>query len=118
MKRMLETQQASEEQASTRTTRNRVTADVLSYLLERRTLPPTAEDPKDLAGQYGMDAEVLEEVAKHINYPSVLEKSIFRTVGKEGEERVTMKVWFNTVPSCLFSLIIAQAEWIEPLVKY
>lgn len=92
MKRMLDSREASEKQASTRTTRNRVTADVLAYLLERRTMPAKDQSIKDIAEQYGMDAKTLEDVAKHVNYPTIAEGSVVRVVGKDGEEKVTMKV--------------------------
>ena len=52
MKRMLDNREASEKQASTRMTRNRVTADVLTYLLERRTMPAKDQSIKDIAEQH------------------------------------------------------------------
>ena len=100
MKRMLDTRQASEQQAASRMTRNRVTADVLAYLLERRTMPTTDQSIKDLAEQCGMDLATLEDVAKYVNYPTVAEGSVVRVVGKDGEERVTMKVSFAFAHSC------------------
>lgn len=114
MKRMLDSQQASEKQASARTTRNRVTADVLAYLLERRTMPSSEQSIKDLAEQYGMDATTLEDVAKHVNHPTVAEGSVVRVVGKDGEERVTMKVLLAYTFRLQNLTVNNQAEWVEP----
>ncbi|KAH9944592.1 hypothetical protein B0H21DRAFT_709640 [Amylocystis lapponica] len=79
---------------------NRLLAAALADLLEARKAVATRAGLEALAQQYAVDVARLEGVARFVNSPSVAEDSVVRTVGEDGEERVTM-----------------QAVWVEPGVQ-
>ncbi len=68
---ILSIRKAEAEQLEANTLVNRLSARSLSnYLDDRKTLNTHAERAK-LAKEYGISVELLEELAKHVNSPSV-----------------------------------------------
>jgi len=45
-----------------------------------------------LTQKYGIEVEKLESVARHVSSPSIQSGSIVKTVGQDGEEKVSVMV--------------------------
>lgn len=50
---------------------NRISAQSLSYLLDERKMAKSRSDLEKLASEYGIDVDVLEQLATFVNAPSV-----------------------------------------------
>jgi len=99
MKDMLRSRDISEQQAASSTsTRNRLRAGSLFDLLEERKFAKSREEVVSMAEKYDVDKNVLERVALTVNSPSVVEGSLRKVVGEDGEERETV-----------------QATWTDPI---
>lgn len=90
---MYQTRNIAEQQAaSARPVRNRLEAATLSTLLDDRKFVTSRSDLEQLAARYTVDVAVLERLARFVNSPSIGEGTVVRTVGDDGNERITMKV--------------------------
>ncbi|KAF5365615.1 hypothetical protein D9758_003188 [Tetrapyrgos nigripes] len=94
---MLESRMQSEREAfSLQSSPNRVQAPTLSYLLDKRKSTASKHDIEDLAQKYGLKVDKLDSVARYVTTPSIQGDSIVRTVGEDGEERISaMAVWIE-----------------------
>ncbi|THU99334.1 hypothetical protein K435DRAFT_499211 [Dendrothele bispora CBS 962.96] len=75
---------------------NRVQAPTLCFLLDKRKSTASKRDIQDLASKYGLKVEKLESVARYVSSPSIQSGSIVKTVGQDGEEKVSVTaVWIE-----------------------
>ncbi|KAF9519886.1 hypothetical protein BS47DRAFT_1287787 [Hydnum rufescens UP504] len=110
---MFESRKISEDQAlSFRPIPNRMTASLLSELLDARKSVRSREELEVLARQYSIEVAVLEGLARSINTPSIGEQFTSRSV-EDGEERVTSKVYLSLQFSqgTTDKLLTLQALW-------
>jgi len=91
---------AEQQATSAKPVRNRLGAVSLSSLLDDRKFVTSQSDLAQLAARYTVDISVLESLARFVNTPSIGEGTVVRTVGDDGQEKITM-----------------QAVWTEPTVK-
>ena len=108
MGNILRSQQLSEQQASSSTsTRNRIVAASMIDALEERKYAMSQQDLGSIAKKYDLDVDTLENVARTVMSPSILEGSRRTIVDeKNGEERVTMTVsciLLNVLPLSKFT---------------
>ncbi|KAF8610224.1 hypothetical protein BDV93DRAFT_601269 [Ceratobasidium sp. AG-I] len=98
---LIRAREASEQMAASPSTvpSNRVLALSLSDILDERKSASSSAEIAKIAGNYGMDVQTLERVARFVNTPSIAPQDVTRTVGKDGEEKMTML-----------------ASWSEPLL--
>jgi hypothetical protein len=93
MHKLFKSRAQSEYEASAPTpTRNRLLAANLSDLLDERKSAKTRGDLQRLSDRYVIDFTKLESLSRFVTSPSVQGSSTVRTVGKDGEERVTTAV--------------------------
>ncbi|KAF8559528.1 hypothetical protein OG21DRAFT_1480297 [Imleria badia] len=91
----------SEAEASgLQTTKDRLLASSLTELLEARKSITGSAELEALAKQYHIDVAKLEQISRVVNTPSIDESTVVRTMGKHGEESVTM-----------------MARWIDPVLS-
>ncbi|KAK7043637.1 hypothetical protein VNI00_008248 [Paramarasmius palmivorus] len=68
---------------------NEISASTLSFLLnQRKSSKP--EELESLVNKYGISLSKLESIARYVNSPSIQSSSAVRTVGQDGEEKVTV----------------------------
>lgn len=90
MRHILQTQEASEQQAASRVPpKNRILAGELFEILERRK---SVEEIRHIALQYNLDPDALDRLVRVVNTPSVMPGTRRKVVGENGEERDTMLV--------------------------
>ena len=90
---MYRTRDISEQQAaSARPVRNRMDAGTLSTLLDDRKFVTSRTELEQLAARYNLDVAVLERLTRFVNSPSIGEGTVVRTVGDDGQEKITMQV--------------------------
>lgn len=90
MRHILQTQEASEQQAASRVPpKNRILAGELFEILERRK---SVEEIRHIALQYNLDPDALDRLVRVVNTPSVIPGTRRKVVGENGEERDTMLV--------------------------
>ncbi|KIO25588.1 hypothetical protein M407DRAFT_244040 [Tulasnella calospora MUT 4182] len=76
-------------------TRNRLLVTELVDLLEERKTT-SREKMEALAAKYGLDTQVFQTIAKHVNSPSGGQTVISRSLTEEGEQlMLTKAVWVN-----------------------
>lgn len=93
MRHILQTQEASEQQATSRVPpKNRILAGELFEILERRKTARSVEEIHQIAMQYNLDPEALDRLTRVVNTPSVIPGTRRKAVGENGEERDTMLV--------------------------
>lgn len=93
MTHILQTQEASEQEAVSRIPpKNRVLAGELFEMLERRKKAKSVEEIRHIAIQYNLDPDALDRLARVVNTPSVIPGTRRKVVGENGEERDTMLV--------------------------
>ncbi|KAK7466953.1 hypothetical protein VKT23_004017 [Stygiomarasmius scandens] len=94
---MLESRLRSEQEAfSMQPSPDRVQAATLTYLLDKRKTLTSKDEIRDLTQKYGIEVEKLESVARHVSSPSIQSGGIVKTVGQDGEEKVSvMSVWIE-----------------------
>lgn len=89
---MFASRQQSEEQALSYTqVQNRMSAAALSDLLDARKDAKSSKELEELSKEYAIDLPLLKAVAKHVNSPSVGERTTTRMV-ENGAEKVTTQV--------------------------
>jgi hypothetical protein len=93
---------AEQQAASARPVRNRLEAGTLSTLLDDHKYVTSRSDLEQLAARYTIDVAVLERLARFVNSPSIGEGTVVRTVGEDGQERITMQVCEFTRSPCGF----------------
>ncbi|KAK1232982.1 hypothetical protein PQX77_003896 [Marasmius sp. AFHP31] len=85
---------ADQEASSSIPARNRVSAPTLSTLLDRRKSARSQDEVDALVQKYGIDPAKFGAVSRYVNSPSIQGGSTLRTVGKDGEENVSvLAVW-------------------------
>lgn len=77
-----------EEQIAVTPMSNRIPAQTLSNLLDERKSAKSRAEIEAIAKEYGVDMSVLDELAKHINSPSV--SSIKSASAKEEDEETQL----------------------------
>jgi hypothetical protein len=116
---MYRTRDLAEQQAtSARPVLNRLGAASLSSLLDDRKFVTSRSDLEHLSARYTVDVPVLENLARFVNSPSIGEGTVVRTVGEDGQEKITMQVrmLIRLVPAdSLWQHV--QAVWTEPVLK-
>lgn len=88
---ILAKRKAVEEEAETPAP-NRLSSQALSNLLDDRKAAATREEVEKLAKEYGMTMEVLEELGRHINAPSV---SSIKSLDEELEDAQLVRFHFH-----------------------
>ena len=83
---------ADQEASSPIPARNRVSAPTLSTLLDRRKSVGSQEEVDALVQKYGLDPAKFEAISRYVNSPSIQGGSALKTVGKDGEENVSVLV--------------------------
>jgi len=107
--RMLNSRKASEEQAmSNSQIQNRMSATVLSELLDSRKDITSPAELEKLSKTYGIDLSLLRTLTKVVNSPSIGERTTIRSV-EDGEEKVRSKVSSLLPTSLLRGLVAAPA---------
>ncbi|KAI0315838.1 hypothetical protein OF83DRAFT_317838 [Amylostereum chailletii] len=91
--------QSEADAAGAHTPRNRLWGYSLSSLLEERQAVTSPSELKLLADKYNVDVDKLENVARYVNFPSVMEGSHRKEYDSAGNERIVMT-----------------AEWREPVI--
>lgn len=93
MLEILKRRKATEEAAESGPAPNRLTAQSLSNLFDERKSAKTRAEAEALCKEYGIDVEVLEELGKHVNAPSV---SSYKSLKEEVEEtQMVRAVWWQ-----------------------
>ncbi|KAI0340521.1 hypothetical protein BDW22DRAFT_1359916 [Trametopsis cervina] len=92
-KHLYETRRRSELEArSFQASRNHVLATSLSELLEECKSVKSRQEFEKLALRYDIEPAKLENLRRLVNNPVVDPSTVVKTVGDDGEERITMKV--------------------------
>ncbi|KAI0693746.1 hypothetical protein BC835DRAFT_1352715 [Cytidiella melzeri] len=88
-----QTRRESELEARTfRPSRNHLLTARLSELLDECKMVKSPQDLESLAQLYDIDVAKLENLRRLVNNPVVDPSTVVKTVGEDGEERVSMKV--------------------------
>ncbi|KAG8943723.1 hypothetical protein FRC04_002555 [Tulasnella sp. 424] len=96
-------------------TRNRLlTTELVDLLEERKTTSRVKMGA--LAAKYGLDTEVLETIARHVNSPSGGETVVSRALTTEGEQFMLTKVerLFRKLDALKTDSNVTQAVWVHP----
>ncbi|KAL0579966.1 Phosphatidylinositol (PI) 3-kinase [Marasmius crinis-equi] len=96
---------ADQEASSPIPTRNRVSASVLSTLLDQRKSARTQEEVDSLAKRYGIDPAKFGVVSKYVNSPSIQGGSALTSVGEDGEENVSVLLEGNRRPNSFTEIL-------------
>lgn len=117
MQSLLRSRELSEQQASSsKSTHNRLRAGSLAELLHDYRSDRSPARLQATADKYNVDKAVLERLVSVINNPSHNQGSVERTVGEDGQERITTLV--RSV-QCRISMhwftVLSQAIWSEGL---
>ncbi|KAI0086301.1 hypothetical protein BDY19DRAFT_1074916 [Irpex rosettiformis] len=88
-----ETRKQSELEArSFRPSKNHILVSSLGDLLNECKAATSPQEIEAIAQRYGIDVSTLENLRNLVNNPTVDPDSIVKTVGPDGEERITMQV--------------------------
>ena len=108
--RMLNSRKTSEEQAmSSSQIQNRMSAAMLSDLLDSRKDVASLAELQKLSKTYAIDPSLLQTLARVVNSPSIGERTTVRSV-EDGEEKVRSKVSSPMLPS----LAAVTPSWDSP----
>lgn len=104
---------------SARPVRNRLLAASLADLLEERKLVSTPEELKKLAEKYDIDLVKLENIARHVNSPSIDEASVVKRIDDDGSEQMKMTVgrFLQCLSLSLTPNVMYQAAWVVPDIQ-
>ena len=118
MKQVLQSRQASEEEAASYTPpKNRLRASELFSAFETRKSIQSQTQLQEIADEYNIDLDVLERLGQFVNTPSTREESRRKVVDEEGKERFTVLVRLrHNFTKEYLQIFACQVTWEDPLV--